>query len=67
MSELNIFKAVIRVEYEDAKGRTKYKKENYIVEGVSPTDVETKIAKRLEGADYELIGVTLTNIIEIIK
>ena len=67
MSENNFFKATVRVEYEDAKGRQKYRKENYIVVGVSPTDVETKLATELNGLDYELSSVALTNIIKVIN
>jgi hypothetical protein len=67
MNENNYFKATVKTSYEDSKGRQKFKKENYIVVGISPTDVETKIAKELEGTDYELVGVNVINIVDIIK
>jgi hypothetical protein len=67
MSENNYFRATIKISYEDKKGNVKYKKENYIVSAVSPTDVEEKVAKHLGTEDYELIGVNVINIIDIIK
>ena len=67
MSENNYYKCTIKTVFEDAKGREKFKKENYIVSAVSPTDVETKMAKHLEMTDYEIVAINLLNIIEIIK
>jgi len=67
MSENNYFKCTIRTEFEDAKGRLKYRKENYIVFAISPTDVEAKMAKRLGTADYEVISISIFNIVEVIQ
>lgn len=67
MNENNYYRCTIKTETEDGKGRIKYKKENYIVEAVSPTDVETKMAKHLEMTDYEVISISILNIIEIVK
>ena len=67
MSELNFFKATIRESYVDAKGREKFRKENYIVSAISPTDVEAKLAKELSDAEYEVVNVTLTNIVKILN
>lgn len=61
------FKAVIKMSYEDKKGNLKYKKENYIVHGMSPTDVESKMAKHLGTEDYEIVGINLINIIDVIE
>lgn len=61
------YKASIRTSYEDKKGNLKYRKENYIVFAVSPTDVEAKIRKYLSMADYELVGVNIVNIVDIVK
>lgn len=61
------YRAVIKVSFEDKKGNLKYRKEPYIVEAISPTDVETKLAKQLGTTDYELVAVSLTNIVDIIK
>jgi len=66
MSELNYFKAVVREEYVDAKGKLKHRKDQYIVSAISPTDVEAKIATKLSDIDYELVSVSLTNIVDII-
>jgi len=67
MNENNFYKCTIKTETEDSKGRVKYKKENYIVEAVSPTDVEVKMAKHLDMSDYEVTSISIVNILEIIK
>lgn len=67
MNELNFYRCTIKIEVEDAKGRIKYRKENYIVEAISPTDVEVKMANHLEMLDYEVVGINVINIIEIVK
>jgi len=67
MSENNYYRATIRVSFEDKKGNLKYKKENYIVSAISPTDVEEKLAKHLGIMDYETVGVNITNIVDIVK
>jgi hypothetical protein len=60
------YRATVKVSFEDKKGNMKYKKENYIVFAISPTDVEEKLTKHLGMEDYELVGVNLTNIMDII-
>ena len=67
MNENNFYRCTIKIETEDNKGRVKYKKENYLVEAVSPTDVEVKMAKHLDMIDYEVVGINVMNIVEIIK
>jgi hypothetical protein len=61
------FKATVKIETEDAKGRIKYRKEHYLVSAVSPTDVEVKMAKHLEGIDYILVGVNIIGIVDVVK
>lgn len=61
------YKVTVKVEFEDAKGRQKFKKETYIVSALTPTEVENKIAKQLEATDYEIVGINTTNIVEIIN
>lgn len=61
------FKCTVKVEFEDAKGRQKFKKENYIVSAMTPTDVEAKMVKHLEGTDYEIVGINVLAIVDIIK
>ena len=61
------YKATIKVSFEDKKGNVKFKKENYIVSAVSPTDVEAKVAKHLGMEDYEIVGINTMNIVEIIE
>ena len=61
------FKARIKVAYEDKKGNEKWRGEVYIVSGVNPTDVETKIHKHLTMSDFEIVSISVTKIIDIIK
>ena len=67
MSENNYFNCVVRIPGEDAKGRIKYRKEPYLVFAISPTDVEAKMRKELEGQDFEIVNVTLTRIVDVVK
>jgi len=61
------YRATIKISFEDKKGNVKFKKENYIVSAVSPTDVETKMAKHLGMEDYEIVGINTMNIVEIVE
>lgn len=61
------FKCTTKTEFENEKGQVKYRKENYIVSAMTPTDVEAKLNKHLGTADFELVNVALTNIVEVIK
>ena len=67
MNENNYYKCTIKTEFEDAKGRMKARKENYIVQAINPTDVEVKVQKFLEMSDYETVSISVLNIIDIIK
>jgi len=60
------YKVSVKVSYEDKKGNMKFKKENYIVLAISPTDVEEKLAKHLGMDDYEITSINLINIVDII-
>jgi len=61
------YRVVIKMSFEDKKGNTKYKRESYLVYAISPTDVETKLAKHLGVEDYEILSISTTNIVDIIK
>ena len=61
------YKATVKVQFEDKKGNVKFKREAYIVSALSPTEVEAKIAKELSTGDYEIVGINVTNIVDIIK
>lgn len=61
------FKAVIKIETEDDKGKTKFQKQAYLVYAITPTDVEVKLAKFIEMADYEVLSISVQNITDIIK
>ena len=61
------YRATVKISFEDKKGNIKYKKENYIVYAITPTDVETKMAAELGANDYEIVGINITNIVDIIK
>jgi hypothetical protein len=66
MSEKQYFKAVVKVSYEDNKGRVKFRKEEYLVNAISPTDVEVLVTKEMEGTDFEISSIVLTKIISIL-
>jgi hypothetical protein len=61
------FKAVIKIETEDSKGRVKYQKQAYMVYAVTPTDVEKKLAEFITMADYEVVSISIQNIIDVVK
>ena len=61
------FRCVVKVEWENDKGQVKYKKEPYIVSAMSPTDVEAKMHVHLKGSDFEIMSITVTNIVDIIE
>jgi hypothetical protein len=61
------YRVTIKLSYEDKKGNIKFKKENYIVYAISPSDVEAKLVKYLGVEDYEIIGINITGIIDVIK
>jgi hypothetical protein len=61
------YRATVKMQYEDKKGNVKFKKENYIVYAMTPTDVEAKLSKHLGVEDYEIIGINTTNIVDIIN
>ena len=69
MSENYYYKCSLQIQFEDAKGNIKKKKEDYIVQAISPTDVETKVAEHMKGGteDYEITSIVVTKIIDIIK
>ncbi len=67
MKEGNYYRCTVKTEFEDAKGRLKTRKDNYIVFGVNPTDVEAKMTKHLTLSDMEIININLMNIIEVIQ
>ncbi|NMC59891.1 MAG: DUF4494 domain-containing protein [Candidatus Methanofastidiosa archaeon] len=67
MSEKQFYKASVKVEYEDNKGRVKYRKEEYLVNAVNPTDVEAKINKEMEGTgEFEIVSIVLTKILSVL-
>jgi hypothetical protein len=67
LSENAFYKCVTKIEYEGAKGKMKSRRDEYIVQGISPTDVEAKVTKELEGYDFEIAQISQTKIVSIIK
>jgi hypothetical protein len=61
------FKCVAKVEYEDNKGRVKYRREEYVVNALNPTDVEKKVSNHLAGSDFEIVNISVTKILDIIN
>ena len=63
------YNVTVQFTTEDEKtGKLKKVKENYLVKGVNPTDVETQVVKDLDGVqmDYTIEGITKSKIIRII-
>lgn len=61
------FKCAVKVEWETEKGQVKYRREDYIVSAINPTDVEAKITEALKGSDFEIIAIAVTKIVDIIN
>lgn len=62
------FRCKVRVEWENPdNGKVKYRGEEYIVNALNPTDVETKITEHLKGSDFEIVSISVTKIIDIIN
>ena len=61
------YRATIKVSFEDKKGNTKFKKENYLVFAMTPTDVEAKLAKHLGMEDHEIISISVSNVVEVVQ
>jgi len=69
MTENAYFKCAVKVEYEDNKGRVKFRKEEYLVSAISPTDVEAKVVKEMEGSmgEFEIVSIVLTKILSVLE
>lgn len=71
MDIIKYFKAVIRYEVE-AGNRMKVIKEEYLVDGISPLEVESTVVEKLapsfkeSGNDFEVISVTPTKIVDVL-
>ena len=61
------FKCAVKVEWETEKGQVKYRREDYIVNALNPTDVEAKVTEHLKGSDFEIWSISVTKIIDIIN
>jgi len=63
------YSVLVSVEVEDAKGKIKKKKEQYLVDALSGTEAEAKLVKKfVEEAvnlEYEVVKVSETKIIEV--
>lgn len=63
------YSVLVAVEVEDAKGKIKKNKENYLVDALSVTEAEAKLVNKFvsEGVnlDYEVVKVSETRIIEV--
>jgi hypothetical protein len=67
MNEKSYFKVNVRVAGEDAKGRVKFRKEEYLVNAVSPTDVEVLVTKEMQGTgEFEIVSIVLTKILSVL-
>ena len=63
------YSVTVAVEVEDAKGKIKKNKEQYLVDALSVTEAEAKLVKKFtdEGVnlEYEVVKVSDTKIIEV--
>ena len=63
------YSVLVSVEIEDAKGKIKKNKENYLVDAMSVTEAEAKLVKKFvaDGVrlEYEVIKVSETKILEV--
>ena len=63
------YSVLVAVEVEDAKGKIKKNKENYLVDALSVTEAEAKLVNKCvsEGVnlEYEVVKVSETRIIEV--
>ena len=66
MGENKYFKTVVEVLIEDDKGKVKKIKEQYLVYANTPTDVESKINKHLEGESINIVQIVETKILSVI-
>jgi len=61
------FKCAVKIEWENDKGQVKYRREDYIVNALNPTDVEAQMVEHLKGTDFEIISISVTKIVDIIN
>jgi Domain of unknown function (DUF4494) len=67
ISQKTYFKCSVKVETENDKGKVVFRKEEYLVNAVNPTDVETQINKELEGSgEFEIVSIVATKIISVL-
>jgi len=64
------YSVLVAVEVEDAKGKIKKQKENYLVDAMSCTEAEAKLVQKFTKdavkLEYEVVKVSETKIIEVI-
>ena len=48
-------------------GKQKKRRDEYIVQGISPTDIEVKVTTALEGYEFDIHQMTQTKILEVVK
>jgi hypothetical protein len=63
------YSVTVSVEIEDAKGKIKKQKENYLVDALSVTEAEAKLVKKFVNEavqlEYEVVKVSETRILEV--
>ena len=61
------YRCKVKVEWENDRGQVKYRGEEYIVNALNPTDVETRVTEHLKGTDFEIVNISVTKIVDIIN
>jgi hypothetical protein len=61
------YRCKVKVEWENDRGQVKFRGEEYIVNALNPTDVESRVTEHLKGTDFEIVNISVTKIIDIIN
>lgn len=61
------YKCTVKVEWENDKGQVKYRREEYIVDAITPSDAEKKLIEHMGTTDCEVINISATRIVDIVK
>jgi len=67
MNEKQYYLVVVKVATENAKGKIRYRRDKYVVNAISASDVEKKVTDYLETLDGEIVQITAANIIDVIN
>lgn len=61
------YKCTVKTEFENEKGQVKFRREEYIVDAITPSDAEAKLIKHMGINDCEVVNIAATKIVDIVK